>query len=94
MDKSIISNGMDVKEKNVRLKSSIDDLIDEDIEYKKLEIEIPLRVYLILYQKGIFERNFLIMLAKSVCDADFLKEVITLENKKEIEKMQRLLGEL
>jgi hypothetical protein len=91
MDTSI-SNGTDVKEINVRLESSTDDLIDEGIDYEKLDTEIPLWVYIRLHQKGIFERDFLIMLGKSLCDAEFLKEVITLENKKEMEKMQRILG--
>ncbi len=91
MDKGIVS---DIKEINVKLESSIDDLIDEGTDYKKLDTEIPLWVYIRLHQKGILERDFLIMLGKSFCDADFLKEVITLVNKKEIEKTQRILGNI
>ncbi len=88
MDKGIIENGKEIK---VRLESFISE-IDEQSDYKKLDLELPAWIFIMLVRKGFFDRDFLIMLAKSYCDAEFLKGVITLENKKEFEIMQRLIA--
>ena len=91
--KSSIDDLIDEEDRNhKKLESSIDDLTDKGTNYKKLDVEIPLWIYIRLQQKGMLESDFLIKLGKSFCDADFLKQVITLEDKKEIEKMQRILG--
>lgn len=79
------------KKSMFRLESFISE-IDERSDYKKLDLELPARIFVMLERKGFFNQDFLIMLAKSYCDADFLKGVITLENKKEIEIMQRLIA--
>ncbi len=109
MDKIRVS---ETKEIYIKLRSSFDDLIDEEdrnhkkpessidevtdkgTNYKRLDVEIPLWIYFRLQKKGMLESDFLIMLGKSFCDADFIKEVITLEDKKEIEKLHRILGDL
>jgi len=90
MDKGIIENG---KEINVRLESFISE-IDVQSDYKQLDLELPAWIFIMLERKGFFDRDFLIVLAKSYCDAEFLKGVITLENKKEIEKMHRILADV
>ena len=89
MDKRIIYEDIGVKESNVRIESFIDEM-DEEIDYKKLDISVPACVYIMLYRKGFFDRDFLISLSRSICDAEFLLEKVGLEDKKNFETMQRI----
>ncbi len=84
MDKGII----DRKEINVTLETSIkEDELEEATQYKKLDVEIPLWVYIRLLNKGLLERDFLITLGKSFCDSKALREMIMIRDKKESEKL-------
>ncbi len=84
MNKGII----DRKEINIKLETSIkEDELAEDIEYKKLDVEIPLWVYIRLRNKGMLEPDFLVILGKSFCDAKTLKEIIFVKDKQESEKL-------
>ncbi len=93
MDKQIIYDDIGVKETNVRMESFLDE-VDEESDYKKLNISVPACVYIMLYRKGFFDRDFLIALSRSTCDAEFLQEKFTHEDKNNFEKMQRILGDL
>ncbi len=93
MDKQIIYDDIGVKETNVRIESFIDE-VDEESDYKKLNISVPAYVYIMLYKKGFFDRDFSIALSRSNCDAEFLQEKFTNEDKNNFEKMQRILGSI
>ena len=85
------------KEINIKLGSSIDALpieLTENIEYNELKLQLPAWSYIRLYKKGFFDRDFLLMLARSTCDVGFLKEIIMLEDKKQKDAMKRVFDNI
>ena len=97
MEKSIIPDGMEGNEINVRLDSFIDELPDEiakEIDYRKLDVNLPAWAYIMLDRKGFFGRDFLLALARSTCDAKNLKETITFEDKRQRDILDRIINNI
>ena len=91
MDKSITDNGKEVQEFIVRLESN---LIggNEALDYKSINIYLPACDYIMAYNKGLFDRDFLIEFARCRCNAEFLKKCFRDEDDKNSSKYQLIDG--
>lgn len=91
MDKNKIDIAKEVKEFVVRLESSLMGG-NESLDYKSLNISLPVCDFIMAYNKGLFDRDFIIEFARCRCNAEFLKKCFRDEDDINASKYQLIDG--